>query len=101
MRATKPPRESCRRWSRLHLMTPASDDNRAAWEKLRAWEKPFLTAFSDSDPITARGDLFFKRMIPGAKGQPHSTIRNGGHFLQEDQGERFAEVVVDFIRATT
>ena len=29
----------------------------------------------------------------------HTTIVNGGHFLQEDQGEQLAGVVVDFISA--
>ncbi len=78
---------------------PASDSNRAAWEVLKAWDKPFLTAFSDSDPVTAGGDDAFKAMIPGCNGQAHTTIENGGHFLQEDQGERLAEVVNAFIAA--
>ncbi|MFQ5408843.1 MAG: haloalkane dehalogenase [Anaerolineales bacterium] len=79
---------------------PASAANRQAWEVLRRWNKPFLTAFSDGDPITARGDLFFRRVVPGAKGQPHVTIQDAGHFLQEDQGETLAQAVADFIAAT-
>jgi haloalkane dehalogenase len=78
---------------------PASESNRAAWEVLKKWDKPFLTAFSDSDPVTAGGDEGFKALIPGCKGQAHTTIENGGHFLQEDQGERLAEVVNGFIDA--
>ena len=77
---------------------PAAPANRAAWEVLRRFEKPFLTAFSDGDPITARGDLLFRRYIPGTKGQPHTTIKGAGHFLQEDQGEIFANVILDFVR---
>ena len=77
---------------------PSSAANRAAWESLRTFEKPFLTAFSDSDPITAGGDRFFQRIVPGAKGQPHTTIKGGGHFLQEDQGEALADVVIDFMK---
>ena len=76
---------------------PASAPNRKAWEVLRRWDKPFLTAFSDSDPITHGADRFFQAAIPGAKGQPHTTIVGGGHFLQEDKGEDLAKVVVDFI----
>lgn len=79
---------------------PANEANRAAWEVLGRWEKPFLTAFADSDPIFGGLDVPLQRMIPGAAGQPHTIIENAGHFLQEDQGERLAEVVVDFIERT-
>jgi haloalkane dehalogenase len=76
---------------------PAGAPNRKAWEVLRRWEKPFLTAFSDADPITRGGDRVFQAAIPGANGQPHTTIAGGGHFLQEDKGEELAKVVVDFM----
>ncbi len=79
---------------------PASDANRRAWEVLHHWQKPFLTAFSDSDPITAGGDRVLQTDIPGAAGRPHTTIRDAGHFLQEDRGEALARVVVDFVEAT-
>jgi haloalkane dehalogenase len=75
---------------------PAAPDNRRAWEALRRFEKPFLIAFSDGDPITgAYRDVF--EQVPGSKGQPHTTIEGAGHFLQEDEGERLAAVVNDFI----
>lgn len=76
---------------------PAAVPNRKAWEVLARWEKPFLTAFSDSDPITRGSDHVFQKVIPGSKGQPHTTITGAGHFLQEDKGEELAMVVVDFI----
>ncbi len=79
---------------------PASAANRKAWEVLRQWTKPFLCAFSDSDPITRGGDKVFQKLIPGALGQPHTTIIGAGHFLQEDKGEALAEVIVDFIKRT-
>jgi len=77
---------------------PASEPNRKAWQVLQRWEKPFLTAFSDSDAITRGGDIFLQKAIPGAKGQPHTTIVGAGHFLQEDKGEELAHVVVDFLK---
>ncbi|QDE31223.1 haloalkane dehalogenase [Shewanella polaris] len=76
---------------------PAADKNRAAWKVLSQWQKPFLTAFSDSDPITAGGDALMQKLIPGTKGQKHTTIVAAGHFLQEDKGELLADVVVQFI----
>ena len=76
---------------------PAAENNRAAWKVLSQWQKPFLTAFSDSDPISAGGDKLMQKLIPGSEGQDHTTIINGGHFLQEDQGEKLADVIVKFI----
>ena len=80
---------------------PASAANRAAWAVLNRWTKPVLTAFSDQDPITRGADKLLQAAIPGAKGQPHTTITEGGHFLQEDQGDALAAVVVDFIARTS
>jgi len=77
---------------------PAAPANRAAWDVLMKFDKPFLCAFSDKDPITAKAAPVLQKLIPGCAGQPHTTIENGGHFLQEDQGEKLAQVVVDFLR---
>jgi len=79
---------------------PASPANRKAWEVLSNFEKPFLTAFSDGDPITRGGERILQQRIPGARGQIHTTIKGGGHFLQEDCGEELARVVVNFIQET-
>jgi haloalkane dehalogenase len=79
---------------------PASEANREAWKVLSKFDKPFLTAFSDGDPITGGGDRIFLQKVPGTKGQPHTTIKDGGHFLQEDRGEEFARVIVNFIKQT-
>ena len=79
---------------------PASAANRAAWEVLRTWTKPFLTAFSDHDPITAGADRALRADIPGCQGQPHTTIEGAGHFLQEDRGEQLAGVVCSFVDHT-
>jgi len=79
---------------------PAAAANRAAWAELERFEKPFLTAFSDLDPITRGMEAELQTRIPGARGQTHVTIRGGGHFLQEDRGEELARVVVDFVRRT-
>jgi haloalkane dehalogenase len=76
---------------------PAAAPNRAAWGVLSKWDKPFLTAFSDLDPISHGGDALFQQKIPGCKGQAHTTIEGGGHFLQEDRGEELAKVVADFV----
>lgn len=76
---------------------PESANNRLAWQSLQTFTKPFLTAFSDSDPVTAGGDKIIQKLIPGCAGQKHTTIENGGHFLQEDQGEMLAKVLLEFM----
>ncbi|MEH6608895.1 MAG: haloalkane dehalogenase [Halioglobus sp.] len=75
---------------------PAVADNIEAWKVLSAWEKPVLLAFSDKDPITAGGDRPFREKVPGAQGQPHLTL-NGGHFIQHEDGERWAQAVIDWL----
>ncbi len=79
---------------------PASEANREAWKVLEKWQKPFLTAFSDGDPITRGADKILQARIPGAKDQPHTIIKGGGHFLQEDKGEEWAVIIVKFIAET-
>ena len=76
---------------------PAHDANAAAWVGLAAFDKPFLTAFGDSDPITRGAERGLQERIAGAQGQPHTTIVGGGHFLQEDRGEELARVVAGFV----
>lgn len=79
---------------------PASPANRRAWEVLERWEKPFLTAFSDGDPITRGGDRPFRERVPGARNQRHVTVRGAGHFLQ-GPGPELARIVLDFVSATS
>lgn len=79
---------------------PGAVDNQAAWEILSRFDRPFLTAFSDQDPITGGGDRVFQERVPGARGQAHTTIAGGGHFLQEDRSVPLAQVLIDFIAAT-
>ena len=79
---------------------PAHDANVKAWETLRAFDKPFLCAFSDSDPITKGAERQFLGVVPGTNGQPHTTIEGAGHFLQEDKGPELAKVIAEFIAST-
>ena len=76
----------------------ASDDNRRAWVSLEQFQKPFLTTFSNRDPITRGGERNFHERVPGAKNQPHVKIRNAGHFLQEDKPAELAEVLIRFVK---
>jgi haloalkane dehalogenase len=78
---------------------PEAPTNRAAWEVLSGFERPFVCAFSDKDPITAGNERHLIERVKGAAGQAHTTIEGGGHFLQEDRGPQLAQVVIDLVRA--
>lgn len=80
---------------------PGAVDNRAAWQVLERFEKPWLLCFSDQDPVTKGGDKPFRERIPGAQGQPHTTVEGGGHFLQEDRGPELARIILDHIERTS
>ena len=59
---------------------------RRTMRALEAWERPFVTAYSDGDPATRGWETVFQERVPGARGRDHVTIAGAGHFLQEDAG---------------
>jgi len=79
---------------------PERANNERAWEVFKRWEKPFLTLFSNRDPVTRGGYKVWQKLVPGAQGQPHAITRDAGHFLQEDKGVEVAQAIVAFMRAT-
>jgi haloalkane dehalogenase len=79
---------------------PASAANRAAWRQLSTWDKPFLVAFSDRDPITGPMAPVLKRAMPGAAGRAHPVLGGAGHFLQEDAGEKLGAIIAAFVSET-
>ena len=74
---------------------PEVAENRAAWEVLKRFEKPFMCAFADDDPVTAGGDKPFLEKVPGCQGIEHRTISPAGHFLQQDQPEQCVQAILD------
>jgi len=95
------PNESYKAGARIfpYLVPSELSKNRKVWDNvLSKWKKPFLTAFSDRDPITNGGEKYFQKMIPGAKGREHIMIKEAGHFLQEDKGEELSKVILEFVQ---
>ena len=76
---------------------PATEANRAAWRQLSTWDKPFLVAFSDRDPVTAAAGPHLANSVPGAR---RVVIPGGGHFLQEDAGPLLGEEIARFVLET-
>lgn len=79
---------------------PERVNNERAWEVFKRWEKPFLTLFSNRDPVTRGGHRIWQKLVPGAQGQPHAVTRGAGHFLQEDKGAEVAAAMLAFMKAT-
>ena len=93
-------KEGARQFPVLVPITPEHGsvaENLAAWKVLEGFEAPVVTAFSDGDAVTRGGDLAFQTRVPGAKGQPHVTLK-GGHFLQEASPLEIAAVIDDLIQ---
>ena len=88
------------------LLVPIKPDDAGAAEMrqtrefLSKCEKPTLVMFSDKDPITHGADKFFRKLIPSAKNQPEITIKDAGHFLQEEKGEKIARHIPKFMERT-
>lgn len=76
---------------------PESVSNRRAWEELKNWRKPFLTIFSDNDPVTMGGDKYLQARIPGCTGQDHRILQ-GGHFIQEEKSDELTSIIIKFIK---
>jgi len=76
---------------------PASEANRTAWSRLTEWDRPFLVAFSDGDPITGAMAGIFRSVVPTAAQEPEVVVAGAGHFLQEDAGTELADAIADFI----
>ena len=78
---------------------PESIANKKAIKMYGEWTKPFLTTFSDGDPITRGAERLWTEHVPGAKNLNHLTIKNAGHFLQEDKGQEIAQEIIKFVNS--
>ncbi|MEM7097606.1 MAG: haloalkane dehalogenase [Pseudomonadota bacterium] len=81
--------------------SPSLDEQRKAWEFFERFEKPFLCAFADNDPVTRGGEAQFLEKVPGTKDLPHTTIKGGGHFVQEGAPEQVARVIIELVNSTS
>jgi haloalkane dehalogenase len=80
--------------------SPSLEQQRLAWEFFEGFEKPFLCTFADNDPVTAGIEKEFIKRVPGTRGLPHSTIKGGGHFVQENAPDQVSKAIIDLIQST-
>lgn len=74
---------------------PEAQNNLLAWERLKQWQKPFLTVFGNGDTIMLGAEKIVQKLVPGAQGQDHKIL-NAGHFIQEEKGEELADLIIEF-----
>ena len=79
---------------------PGAPLNRAAWERLKTFDKPFLTLFGDLDPVAKGWDKQAQANIPGTRGQNHQNIPGANHFIQEDVPEILLKHLIPFLQVT-
>ena len=79
--------------------SPSLEAQRKAWAFFESFDKPFLCAFADNDPVTRGGDALFRQRVPGAGGLSHVTIKGGGHFVQENAPGQVARAIVGLIQS--
>ncbi len=78
---------------------PSTQANLAAWQMLEQWDKPFLCAFADNDPVSRGAEKAFLERVPGVKGMPHVTINGGGHFIQETRPVELAGIISGLVES--
>jgi len=74
---------------------PEVPENKLAWKVLEQFDKPFMLAFADNDPVTAGFDKVFVERVPGCSGVDHRTISGASHFVQQDQPEQCVKAILD------
>jgi pimeloyl-ACP methyl ester carboxylesterase len=78
---------------------PASEANRKAWEVLSKLQLPFLTLYSDMNTVGQEFEKYFQDIVPGAKNQPHQLLKNGNHFLQEDNAPELCTILQKYFES--
>jgi haloalkane dehalogenase len=95
------PDESYRAGARqFPLLVPLDDRDppatmlREAWAGLERYDRPFVTAFADAEDVTRFCEPIFQARVPGAAGQPHATVHDAGHFLQEHRPQQLVDIIL-------
>ena len=71
-------------------------NEKAYREVFEKWDKPFLIANSDNDPVTSNNPRLVEMLkrVPTAE---EIVIKGPGHFIQEEAGPEYAQLIIDFI----
>jgi haloalkane dehalogenase len=76
---------------------PEGIKNAAFNKDFAQWNIPIVTIFSEMDNISAGEDLKIQQFL-GAKGQPHTIVKDASHFIREDQPIIMADLLSSFFK---
>ena len=80
-----------------YLIPSQLKENSEVWEDVyEKWDKPFLIAFTDEDPVSSGTD-FAKQFATRVPGASQVVIRGVGHFVQEEVGPQLSALIDDFV----
>jgi len=71
--------------------------NRSAWQRLKEFDRPFLTLFGNRDLMTRGIEEQLIAGIKGAKDQPHMRLSKVSHFIQEDAPDETSRLILRFL----
>ena len=76
---------------------PGAAEGQAVADALRTDQRPVLLLWADSDPALPLDPVgrTVQTLFPGA--DELTVVENAGHFLQEDQGEKIARLIADWL----
>ncbi len=76
---------------------PMLPENWQALQKLKNFEKPFLTLYSDKDIVAPTGYKSVRPAIPGTRDYETIILPGGSHFLLEDIPQDYAREALEFL----
>lgn len=80
-----------------YLIPSQLKENSEVWKDVyEKWDKPFLIAFTDEDPVSSGTD-FAKQFATRVPGASQVVIRGVGHFVQEEVGPQLSALIDDFV----
>jgi haloalkane dehalogenase len=76
---------------------PEGIKNAAFNKDFAQWNIPIVTIFSEKDDIFPGEELKIQQFV-GAKGQPHTIVKEASHFIREDQPQVMADLLSSFFK---
>lgn len=78
---------------------PILAENWRALQKLKSFDKPFQTIYSNKDQVAPKGYNSVRPVIPGTRDYETIILKGGSHFLLEDIPEDYTREALAFLKS--